>query len=199
MDTQRLTWLPNAITLARVLAVPVLAVLAWSGMHGAFAALLLPALASDVLDGWLARRLDATTAFGAALDSIADILLVLVMVYAIWPLHPYVYREHGWPIIAVVVIWVIAHAASLLRYGRLASFHTYLIRAGIFAFSLFAVVLFLFGFVPWMLYLAAAICALGAVEHFIMLALVPRWTPNLHGGIPQALQMRKARKRDGAG
>ena len=199
MDTQRLTWLPNAITLARLLAVPVLAVLAWSGMHGAFAALLLPALASDVLDGWLARRLDATTAFGAALDSIADILLVLVMVYAIWPLHPYVYREHGWPIIAVVVIWVIAHAASLLRYGRLASFHTHLIRAGIFAFSLFAVVLFLIGFVPWMLYLAAAICALGAVEHFVMLALVPRWTPNLHGGIPQALQLRRSQKRDGAG
>ena len=199
MDTQRLTWLPNAITLARLLAVPVLGVLAWSGMHGAFAALLLPALASDVLDGWLARRLDATTAFGAALDSIADILLVLVMVYAIWPLHPYVYREHGWPIIAVVVIWVIAHAASLLRYGRLASFHTHLIRAGIFAFSLFAVVLFLFGFVPWMLYLAAAICALGAVEHFVMLALVPRWTPNLHGGIPQALKLRESQKRGGPG
>lgn len=193
MDTPRLAWLPNAITLLRLLSLPLLVFFAWRGLNTAFAALLVPALASDVLDGWLARRLGAESPFGATLDSVADILLVLVMVYAIWPLHPYVYTEHGWPIIAVVVIWIFAHAASLFRYGRLASFHTRLIRAGIFAFSLFALVLFLFGFMPWLLYLAAAICALGAVEHFVMLALVPEWTPNLHGGIRQALRRRRAR------
>ena len=175
----------------RLLSLPFLLVFAWRGMHAAFAALLLPALASDVLDGWLARRLGVESPLGATLDSVADILLVVVMVYAIWPLHPYVYQKHGWPIISVVVIWMFAHAASLLRYRKLASFHTQLIRGGIFAFSLFAVVLFLFGFFPWMLYLAAAVCALGAVEHFVMLALVPEWTPNLHGGIPDALRRRR--------
>ena len=186
-----MAWLPNAITLLRLLALPFLVVFAWSGRGDAFALLLLPALASDVVDGWLARRLGVASTLGATLDSVADILLMLVIVYAIWPLHPEVYTQHGWPIVTVVLIWVVAHVASVLRYGRLASFHTHLIRAGIFAFSLFALVLFLFGFLPWMLYLAAAICALGAVEHFIMLALVPHWTPNLHGGIPQALRVRR--------
>jgi CDP-diacylglycerol--glycerol-3-phosphate 3-phosphatidyltransferase len=160
-------------------------------MHTAFAFLLLPVLASDIVDGWLARKLGAESNFGAALDSVADISVVRTMVYAIWPLHPDVYREHGWIIISVVVIWVFAHLASLIRYGRLASFHTRLIRAGIFAFSLFALVLFLFGFVPWLLFLAALICALGAVEHFVMLALLPHWTPNVHGGIREALRLRR--------
>lgn len=191
MDTPGFAWLPNTITVLRLLSLPFLLAFACLGMHTAFAALLLPALASDVVDGWLARRLGVESALGATLDSVADILLVLVMVYAIWPLHPYVYQEHGWPIISVVVIWIFAHAASFLRYGKLASFHTRLIRAGIFAFSLFAVILFLFGFEPWMLYLAAAVCALGAVEHFIMLALVPEWTPNLHGGVKEALRRRR--------
>jgi CDP-diacylglycerol--glycerol-3-phosphate 3-phosphatidyltransferase len=191
MDTPRFAWLPNTITVLRLLSLPFLIVFAWKGMHGAFAWLLLPALASDVVDGWLARRLGAESSAGAILDSVADILLVLVMVYAIWPLHPYVYQQHGWPIISVVLIWIVAHGASLLRYRKLASFHTRLIRAGIFAFSLFALVLFLYGFVPWMLYTAAAICALGAVEHFVMLALVAEWTPNLHGGISEALKRRR--------
>jgi len=191
MDAPRLAWLPNAITLARLASLPWLAWMASSGMHDAFAALLLPALASDVADGWVARKLAAESALGATLDSVADILLVVVMVYAIWPLHPYVYQQHGWVIIAVVLIWILAHLASLLRYGRLASFHTRLIRTGIFSFSLFAVILFLFGFVPALLYLAAFICTLGAAEHFVMLALVPRWTPDLHGGVPEALRRRR--------
>jgi CDP-diacylglycerol--glycerol-3-phosphate 3-phosphatidyltransferase len=191
MNNLRIAWLPNAFSVGRLLAAPLLAWLAFRGMHGAFAALLVPALASDIVDGWLARKLGAVSARGASLDSIADICLVLVMVYAIWPLHPYVYLDHGWVIIAVVVVWILGHTASLLRYGRLASFHTRLIRAGIFAFSIFALVLFLFGFVPWLLYLAAVTCTLGALEHFAMLAMVPDWTPNLHGGIPEALRRRR--------
>lgn len=194
MDAHRLGWLPNAITAGRLASIPVLGWLAYRQMHGAFIALLIPALASDVIDGWLARKLDAVTVAGTLLDSVADILLMLVIVYAIWPLHPQVYLQHGWVILAVVALWIIGHIASLLRYGRLASFHTLLIRAGIFAFSIFALVLFLFGFIPWLLYLAGIVCALGAIEHFIMLYLLPEWTPNLHGGIPEALRRRRADK-----
>jgi CDP-diacylglycerol--glycerol-3-phosphate 3-phosphatidyltransferase len=191
MNDQRLVSLPNAITLARLAAAPVLAWLAWREMQAAFAVLLVPVLVSDVVDGWLARKLGVVSEIGATLDSVADILVVLAMVYAIWPLHPEVYLDHGWVIIAVVAVWLVCHAASLLRYGRLASFHTHLIRAGIFAFSLFALVLFLIGFYPWLLYLAALVCTLGAVEHAVMLALLPEWTPNLHRGIPDALQLRR--------
>jgi len=192
MDAHRLAWLPTTITLARLLSAPLLAWLAYRGRHDAFAALLVPALASDVLDGWLARKLDSVSPLGATLDSIADIVLMLAVVYAIWPLHPYVYLDHGWIIITVVVVWLVGHAASFLRYGRLASFHTQLIRAGIFAFSVFALILFLYGFIPAMLYLAAGICLAGAIEHFTMLFLIREWTPNLHGGIPEALRLRRS-------
>jgi CDP-diacylglycerol--glycerol-3-phosphate 3-phosphatidyltransferase len=183
--------LPNAITLGRLLSVPFLAWFAYREMHFAFTALLIPSLASDVLDGWLARRLGVESGLGAVLDSVADILLMVVILYAIWPLHPEVYRDYGWVIISVVVLLAIGHMASLLRYGRLASFHTRLIRAGIFTFSVFTIVLFLFGFFPWLLFLAAFICALGALEHFAMLALLPEWSPNIHGGLPEAWRLRR--------
>ncbi len=183
-----LSRLPNAITIARLLSTPVLAWFAYRQMHGAFAALLVPALLSDVIDGWLARRFDAESPVGATLDSIADITLMVVILYAIWPLHPNVYREHGLIILAVVALLALGHVAALIRFGRLASFHTRLLRAGIAVFSFFALVLFIFGFVPWLLYLAAFVCTLGAIEHFIMLCLLPEWTPNIHGGLPEVLR-----------
>jgi CDP-diacylglycerol--glycerol-3-phosphate 3-phosphatidyltransferase len=160
-------------------------------MHFAFAALLILALLSDIADGWIAKKYSVESPTGALLDSVADILLMSVILYAIWPLHPYVYEDHGLVFIVVVVLWIFGHTAALIRYGRPASFHTRLIRVGIAAFSLFAVVLFTYGFVPWMLYLAAIICSLGVVEHFAMLVLLPEWTPDIHGGLPEVLRRRR--------
>ena len=170
---------------------PVLAFLAHAQMPTAFAALLIPVMLSDVIDGWLARKLAAESTLGATLDSIADILLAVAIMYAIWALHPYVFQQHGAVLIGLAAWLALGHVGSLLRYGRLASFHTHLIRAGIFAASIFVLTLFLYDFVPWGLYLAAAICALGGLEHFVMLALIREWKPNIYGGIAEALRMRR--------
>ena len=73
--------LPDQLTLARALAVPVVVVLfAWDFPdHALWATLVFGvAMATDQIDGWLARRRNQTSAFGALLDPIADKVLVLV-------------------------------------------------------------------------------------------------------------------------
>ena len=72
--------LPDQLTLVRALAVPVVVVLfAWDFEEhvywatGVFAV----AMATDQVDGWLARRRNQTSAFGTLLDPIADKVLVL--------------------------------------------------------------------------------------------------------------------------
>lgn len=196
-SVRNFSWLPNAISLARVLCVPVLVILAVRGAQSAFAALLILALLSDVMDGWLARRLGAVTRRGALLDSTADMLLMTAILLGIWFLHPEVYRDDGWVIYGVVAIWAVAHCASLIRFGRLASFHTWLVRLGIAASSGFAVVLFVFGYYPWMLNLAGILCTLGAVEHFAMLVLLREWTPDVRGGLLEVLRRRKTSRQSG--
>jgi CDP-diacylglycerol---glycerol-3-phosphate 3-phosphatidyltransferase len=72
--------LPDQLTVARALSVPVVVVVfAWSFPHHAYWAtgLFAAAMATDQVDGWLARRWNQTSALGALLDPIADKVLVL--------------------------------------------------------------------------------------------------------------------------
>ena len=72
--------LPNIITIVRILLIPVFVVIflmanSWSYL--AAATLFALAAATDWLDGYLARKLNQTTPFGAFIDPVADKLIVV--------------------------------------------------------------------------------------------------------------------------
>jgi CDP-diacylglycerol--glycerol-3-phosphate 3-phosphatidyltransferase len=72
--------LPNLLTLARILLIPVFLVVYFLPRPGTYmiAAVLFGLAAfTDWLDGYLARRLNQTTPFGAFLDPVADKLIVV--------------------------------------------------------------------------------------------------------------------------
>jgi cardiolipin synthase len=74
-----LHWLPNAITLLRAAAIPVVAfALLRRDYDGALLLVVLCAL-GDFVDGWLARALDVRTRFGAIADPLADKLTMLTV------------------------------------------------------------------------------------------------------------------------
>lgn len=77
--------LPNAITVLRVLLIPVLA---WLLVHERYAAacgVFALAAASDLVDGILARTLGQLTRFGAVLDPLADKFTMLTaVVFLAW-------------------------------------------------------------------------------------------------------------------
>ncbi len=75
--------LPTLLTWARVIAIPLLVAVFFLPLHvGAqnviATVLFVGAAITDWLDGWLARKLGQTSAFGAFLDPVADKLLVCV-------------------------------------------------------------------------------------------------------------------------
>ena len=72
--------LPNLLTAARMAAiVPIAGLLLWPSADARLAALAVFAAAglSDLLDGWLARRLNAESALGRMLDPVADKILTV--------------------------------------------------------------------------------------------------------------------------
>jgi cardiolipin synthase len=68
--------LPNFLTAARLLAAPYILYLLWSGSYRTALVWFAIASATDVLDGYLARRFKAGSRLGALLDPIADKVLL---------------------------------------------------------------------------------------------------------------------------
>jgi CDP-diacylglycerol---glycerol-3-phosphate 3-phosphatidyltransferase len=93
--------LPNALTLLRILAVPVVvvALLGETPNGDALAAAVFAlAAATDGLDGYFARSRDAITTFGKLMDPLADKLLVTAALISLVSLH----RLDAW--VAMVII-----------------------------------------------------------------------------------------------
>jgi len=73
-------YIPNALTLLRLIAVPIALVCPSSWRFS----LLLIASLSDFLDGFLARRWSVTSKVGSVIDPLADKLFVGVFTYLFW-------------------------------------------------------------------------------------------------------------------
>ncbi len=90
--------LPNALTLFRIALLPVMVAVFY--MHDAFsgaplraanaaaAGVFVLASVTDWLDGWIARRFNQASAFGAFLDPVADKLMVAVTLFVLVQSHP---------------------------------------------------------------------------------------------------------------
>lgn len=77
---------PNALTIARIIAVPVIVVLilgGWEWGDEAGAILFALAAATDGLDGYIARRNQDVTTFGKLMDPLADKLLIVAVLIAL--------------------------------------------------------------------------------------------------------------------
>jgi CDP-diacylglycerol--glycerol-3-phosphate 3-phosphatidyltransferase len=79
LRSEQILNLPNLLTLVRLGSIPVLVVLFYlpvDGWSSLAAAVFLVAGLTDLLDGWLARRMKSVTILGQYLDPVADKLLV---------------------------------------------------------------------------------------------------------------------------
>ncbi len=81
--------LPNTITVARCFAVPIMVALLWREPDATWAPIacgvFVVAMVSDVVDGWLARRWNLQSVWGAFLDPLADKLMVVATLVMLVP------------------------------------------------------------------------------------------------------------------
>ena len=86
--------IPNLLTLLRIALIPMLVVVYFSSMEMAMplaAMIFILAGVTDLLDGYLARKLNQTSAFGAFLDPVADKLIVACALVIVVYRHPSFY------------------------------------------------------------------------------------------------------------
>jgi CDP-diacylglycerol--glycerol-3-phosphate 3-phosphatidyltransferase len=99
--TNQILNLPNILTLMRIGAIPILALILSSPTRSAgfwAAALFAVASITDWLDGYLARRMGIVTIFGKFLDPIADKLIVMAALIMILPFN----RVPAWMVLLIL-------------------------------------------------------------------------------------------------
>jgi len=170
--------IPNIISSIRLLLVPVMLALAWSGASKAFLFCLVISLVSDIVDGKIARRLGQVTELGARLDSWGDFLTYLALVPSSWWLRPDFVREELAFLIIVAASYLIPIAFGFIKYGRLTSYHTRL--ATLAAYVLGASVIVVFAGGPTFLFRVAVLFSvLAEIEEIAITAVLPAWRANV--------------------
>ena len=99
--TARMTQIPNALTVARFVAIPAFIALeatAEGGRSWAAAIVFGAAAITDQLDGWLARRWHVESRFGTVADPLADRLMIDAAVVLLW-LH----GRLPWPALVLIL------------------------------------------------------------------------------------------------
>ena len=158
MEVKKQSLLPCAITCVRILGTVCLLFL--RPLSAVFYAVYAVSGLSDVLDGYTARKLKASSEFGARLDSIADLIFYAVILIKLFPL---LWRQlpHGiwYAVSAVLLIRIASYVTAAVRFRRFASVHTYLNKlTGAMVFLL----PFFMGFGLTLAY-STAVCTVGGI------------------------------------
>jgi len=150
-DTSKWVNLPNCLTILRMLLIPVFLIAYYQLPGQRYISMLVFALASftDLVDGYLARRLNQITSFGKLCDPLADKLMVLSILFCLAGdgyIAPPKWKPLNWIILIVMMV-----KEFVMLLGSM-----YMLKRGVVVYANFfgkaATLLFVIGIIlvfPW--------------------------------------------------
>lgn len=144
---------PNIITCFRILSSIVLLFLKPLSMP--FFLVFTLCAATDIFDGYVARKTGNASKAGAILDSVADMVFVAVALFIFIPIIPFAAWMVYW-IIGIACIRISSLVVGVIKYKTFASLHTYANKAT-------GLILFCFPFMY-------QICGINETAYFILLS-----------------------------
>jgi cardiolipin synthase (CMP-forming) len=180
--------LANCLSLLRLGLLPVQAGFAFAGLAGPFLAAFAAAMASDVADGQVARRLGQATPLGAKLDSIADLATWAFLPLCLFWLWPDVMTAQAPWLAVAIAAFALPTAIGLLRWGRLTSYHTYGAKICSWSMAVGALALVVAG-EDALFHAATVLLAASAIEEIAITWVLPSWRAD----VPSLLHALRAR------
>jgi CDP-diacylglycerol--glycerol-3-phosphate 3-phosphatidyltransferase len=166
-------YLPNLISVCRLLTTPILLLLAWCGYGKAFLVGTIACFASDVLDGYLARRFGQESLLGARLDSASDFVLYMTLPLGAWWLWPAIVLRESSFFLAVLASCVLPPLLALGKFHTLTSYHTWGVKLAALLVGGSAIMLFA-GAPARLFHLAVPVGVLAAAEEIAITFVLPR-------------------------
>ncbi len=173
--------IPNLLSLYRLLTVPVLFYLAYRGYEALFFYWFLINMFTDALDGFIARRFNLQTKFGAKLDSLADFAMYLVGMYGLihlkWAdLAPYKYSFY-----LLVFYYIFIDVFALYKFREISSLHLISSKINGIIQGLFFLLLFTFEFIPALYWIMVILASFSFFENLYYLIKLKKMRSNLKG------------------
>lgn len=163
---------PNLVSAIRIAIAPLLFVLAFLGMKAWFLGALLFSAFTDVVDGFLARRLKMTTPLGAHLDSWGDFTIYSTMAICAWILWPDITRRELLYYAMILFSLLLPALVGLIKFGRVTGYHTWAVKIAVFATFVGYVALYA-ELASWPFRLASILCVIAGSEE-ILITLILR-------------------------
>ena len=171
--------IPNLLSIFRIVSAPFLLLTGWFNMPELFFVLLGLMILSDAVDGFIARMLDQTSPLGARLDSYGDIATYLTTPLAAWWLWPEIIKEELYYIIAAIIIYILPAFFALAKFGKLASYHTWITK--ISAVLMSAGVIVFLGFKdPILFHFAVYFLVIEMLENIAITIILPEQKSDIH-------------------
>lgn len=170
VDPQLVNW-PNLVSGIRILMAPVMLVLAIQQQAFWFFAAMLFSGFTDVLDGFLARRLNLVTALGSRLDSWGDFIIYSTLAASAWIMWPDIVKSE-WLYAAIIVISILLPVlVGLIKFHAVVSYHTWSVKLAVLLTFIGYILLFS-GINNGLFRLAAMVCLYAAAEEIIISLII---------------------------
>jgi len=170
--------IPNIISLSRIAMAPFALLAAYYDNENLFFILFTLMLVSDVLDGYIARKLHQCTKIGTKLDSVGDYVTYISIPFATWWLWPEIIRSEILYIVAAFTLFLLPGVVARVKFGEMVAYHTWLTKLTAVVMSL-GLMLLLFTKNELLFHISIYILALEALEHMMITSLLDKPRANV--------------------
>jgi len=165
----------------RVIAAPFLLLLIWFDERSIFTWLLLISYSTDMIDGYLARKLKITSPRGSQLDSFGDQITLIVGVIGLFFFESDFMKENLVLILIAFVPYGIQMLIAFKKYGKATAFHTYLAKLSAITQGVFILWLLFFGPIYWLFYFMIILGLLETIEEIALIFMYDEWVAGVKG------------------
>ncbi len=165
----------------RVAASPFLLLLIGLGQRELFSWFLLLSYSTDMIDGFLARRLKITSSRGSQLDSLGDQITLGVAFVGLLVFEHEFIMENYKIILIPFFLYFLQMLLAFRKYGKATAFHTYLAKLSAITQGVFILWFLFFSPVYWLFGLMIVLGIVETIEEIILIAMYPNWVAGVKG------------------
>lgn len=165
----------------RIFAVPVLIVFIWLGERELFSWFMLISYSTDAIDGYLARKLNISSARGSQLDSYGDQLTLIIALFGLLIFEYGFMRDNFILILVAFVPYIVQMLIAFKKYGKATAFHTYLAKLSAIIQATFVLWILFFGPVYWLFYTMIILGVIETIEEITLIFMYDNWVEGVKG------------------